>query len=154
MSNIIDLNPLKLDGLLHSAVAATGVDEVALLRGGANAATAATETGPAALRLALVVLEDEEAIGANLELGAQQRLIGGLLAPLGHTALRRLLQVVVDTNGLVSLTGLGGIGDPVGKRLARRYMGSIVHVSLEHQDVGHQQQTKHDEDKCNPRGHF
>lgn len=143
-----------LHGLLYSAIATAGVDKVALLGSSAHAAAAATETGPTALRLALVVLENEQAVGADLELGAQQRLIGGLLAPLRHTTLGHLLQVVVDANGLVSLTGLGSIGGPVGKGLTGRYMGRIIHIALQHEDVGYQQQTEHDEYKCNPRGHF
>lgn len=65
-----------------SAVATTLVDIVALLGRRAHAAAIAAEGRRAALRLALVIFEDEEVVGTNLELRARKRLIRGRSAPL------------------------------------------------------------------------
>ena len=67
------------------AIATAPSDILALLGRRADAATAAAEARPAALRLALVVLEHEEAVGTGLKLGAQQGLIRGRVAPARNT---------------------------------------------------------------------
>ena len=77
----------SLNGVIgQRAVAATLVDVVALLGRRAHAATVAAEGGAAALRLALVVLEDEEAVITGLELGAGEGLIRRRRAPSGGIA--------------------------------------------------------------------
>ncbi len=81
----------RLNSFFHGAVTATGVNVIALLRGSADTAATAAEAGSAAFGFALVIFEDEEVIGTDLEFGTQEGLIGGLFAPFGHTALRHLL---------------------------------------------------------------
>jgi len=76
-----------LDAVIgQRAVAAALVDVVALLGRRADAATVAAEGGAAALRLALIVLEDEEAIITGLELGAGEGLVRRRVAPAGGIA--------------------------------------------------------------------
>ena len=76
-----------LDAVIgQRAVATTLVDVVALLGRRADAATVAAEGGAAALRLALIVLEDEEAIITGLELRAGEGLIRRRGAPAGGVA--------------------------------------------------------------------
>jgi len=55
-----------------------------LLRCCADAAAVAAEGTTAALRLALVVLEEEEGIGTGLELGAHHRFIRSIVLPLAY----------------------------------------------------------------------
>ncbi len=143
-----------LHGLLHGAVTATGVDEIALGGGGAYATATAAEAGTAALRLALVVFEDEEVVGAEFHFGTQQGLIGGLFAPFGHTALGHLLQIVINTNSLITGASIRGIGGPVHEGFARGHMSGVIHIATQHENIGQQEQTEHYKDKCNPRGHF
>jgi len=50
-------------------VAAAGGNKVTLLRRRTNATAAAAEAGRAALGLALIVLEQEEIVGTNLNIG-------------------------------------------------------------------------------------
>ncbi len=118
---------LWLHGFLHGAVTTAGIDVVALSGGSANATTTAAETGTAALGLALVILENEETIGTDLEFGTQQRLIRSLLTPLGHSTFRLFLQIVINTNCLIFIADLGGAVGPVHESLGGRYMGGVVH---------------------------
>ena len=76
-----------LDAVIgQRAVAATLIDVVALLGRGADAATITAEGRAAALGLALVVLEHEEAIVTGLELGAGEGLVRRRVAPAGGIA--------------------------------------------------------------------
>ena len=94
-------------GLGPCAVAATRVDHLALVGRRADAATIAAEARVAALGLALVILEDEEVVLAQLNLGATERLIRRSGAPLavrtrlqGDTVKRAdLLVLVLRTRG-------------------------------------------------------
>jgi len=90
------------------AVAAALVDVVALLGRRADAATVAAEGGAAALRLALIVLEDEEAIITGLELGAGERLIRRRVAPAGGIAGLQA-DSVKSTHDLVGVAGTAAI---------------------------------------------
>lgn len=91
--------------LLHitpnRAIAATLVDELALLGRRADAATVAAEGRTAALGLALVVLEHEEAVRAKLHLGAAQRLVRGSVTPLTHTIACLQLHAVKLAHGYI-----------------------------------------------------
>jgi len=60
---------LQIRGRVTVATAAG--DKITLLRRRANAAATAAERRRAALRLALVVLEHEEVVGTNLNIGTQ-----------------------------------------------------------------------------------
>lgn len=76
-----------LDSVIgERAVATTLVDVVTLLGCRADAATVAAEGGTAAFGLALVVLEDEQAVIARLELGAREGLVRRRVAPAGGVA--------------------------------------------------------------------
>ena len=87
-STVIDcFEEAYLDSVIgERAVATTLVDVVALLGCRADAATIAAEGGAAALGLALVVLEDEQAVIARLELGAREGLVRRRVAPAGRVA--------------------------------------------------------------------
>jgi hypothetical protein len=62
---------MSLDTVVgRRTISASSIEEIALLRRRADASTVATERGPAALGLALVIFEHEEVIGAGLNLGA------------------------------------------------------------------------------------
>ena len=67
--------------LRPSAVSTTGIDVVTLLGRGADASTIAREARVAALGLALVILEEEQAVGTHLNLGALQGLIRSRSTP-------------------------------------------------------------------------
>ena len=82
-------------------VAATAGNEVTLLRRRAYAAAAAAERRRAALGLALIVLEHEEIVGTNLNIGTQQWLIRCRTAPVGQTVRRLLDNVIIRANRLV-----------------------------------------------------
>jgi len=60
---------LQIRGLI--TIAAAAVNKITLLRRRANATATAAERRRAALRLALVVLEHEEVVGTNLNIGTQ-----------------------------------------------------------------------------------
>jgi hypothetical protein len=94
------------------AVAPTLVNEVTLLGRGANAATIAAEGGTAALGLALVVLEHEEAVITRLELGASERLIRGSVAPAGRVA-RLQADAIKSTHHLVRIARATTVGQRV-----------------------------------------
>jgi len=68
----------------HRTITPTSCNQCALLRCRADASTVATEGTTAALRLALVVLEEEEGIGAGLKLGAHHRFIRSIVLPLAY----------------------------------------------------------------------
>ena len=76
-------------GLGPRAITTARVDQLALVRRGANAAAVAAVARVAALRLALVILENEQVVLPQLDLGATERLIRGGAAPL---AIRARLQ--------------------------------------------------------------
>jgi hypothetical protein len=67
--------------LRPSAVSATCIDILTLLGRGADASTVAREARVAALRLALVILKEEEVVGTHLNLRAVQGLIRGCSTP-------------------------------------------------------------------------
>ena len=67
--------------LRPSAVSTTGIDVFTLLGRGADASTIAREARVAALGLALVILEEEQAVGTHLNLGALQGLIRSRSTP-------------------------------------------------------------------------
>ena len=64
------------------AVSTTARNHIALLRRRAHATRATAEARTAALGLALVVLEDEQIVGADLDLRSQQGLIRRRSAPV------------------------------------------------------------------------
>lgn len=68
------------------AITTARVDQLALVRRGANAAAVAAVARVAALRLALVILEHEEVVLPQLDLGTTERLIRGGAAPLAVRA--------------------------------------------------------------------
>jgi hypothetical protein len=57
----------SLEAVFNRPVATTHVNQLTLLRGRADAATITRERGTTALRLALVIFEHEEIVGANLK---------------------------------------------------------------------------------------
>ncbi len=91
-----------LEPILHRPVPAAHVDHLALLGRGANAAAVARIRGAAALRLALVILEHEEGIVANLECRTHQRLIRQRIAILAHAVIRHQLHAVKCTHRLIA----------------------------------------------------
>jgi len=86
------------------SVASTSSDERALLGRSADATTIATERSTAALRLALIVLEKKERIGAGLKLGAIQRLIRSIVLPLADIVARLEANIIKRTDRLIRIT--------------------------------------------------
>ena len=91
----------SLESIFHRAVATTGVEELALVRGRADTASAvARKARTAALGLALVVLEHEQVVRSELEgrVVALQRLIRMVVAPRADTVARRQAHIVKRTD--------------------------------------------------------
>ena len=108
-----------LDRIIRErAVATTLVDVVTLLGRRADAATIAAEGGAAALGLALVVLEDEEAVIARLELGAIEGLIRRCVTPAGGVA-RLQADAVEGTHNLVGVARPAAVRQRVGRKALR-----------------------------------
>ena len=131
------------------AVTTTAVDEIALGRGGADTAATATEGSTTAFRLALIVLEDEEIVGSDLNFGAKEWLIRSLLAPLGHAVAWDLLEAIVGADGLVVTGVAGGVGEVVHEPLGTGGSTVVVGESGDHEDIGNQQKAQHDQDELN-----
>ena len=122
------------------AITTARVDQLALVRRGANAAAVAAVARVAALRLALVILEHEEVVLPQLDLGTTERLIRGGAAPLAVRArlqsnsIKRadLLILVLSTcsaraivgetltRGAAATEGILAISHVANKTLARR----------------------------------
>ena len=96
------------------AVATTLVDVVALLGSCAHAATIAAEGGTAALRLALIVLEDEEVVRIRLELGAIEGLVRRRVAPAGGVASLQA-DAIKGAHGLVRVARTTAVRQRVGR---------------------------------------
>ena len=123
------------------AIATTTRDQLTLLRGGADASGTTGERRTAALRLALVVLEDEERVGARLKGGAHEFLIRGCVAPGRHSILGHNILGVKVANGLVALSiSTRVLQERAGKAFTRgaEGTGSVV----DHQDVRSKQYNK------------
>jgi hypothetical protein len=75
-----------------------------LLGRSADATTITAERTTAALRLALVVLEEKEGIGAGLKLGAIQRLIRSIVLPLADIVARLKANIIKRTDRLIRIT--------------------------------------------------
>jgi hypothetical protein len=86
------------------SVASTSSDERALLGRSADATTITTERSTAALRLALIVLEEKERIGAGLKLGTIQRLIRSIVLPLADIVARLEANIIKRTDRLIRIT--------------------------------------------------
>ena len=114
-------------------VAAAGGNEVTLLRRRTNATAAAAEAGRAALRLALVVLEHEEIVGTDLNIGTQQRLIGRRSTPVRQTICRLLHNIVIGANRLVVIARRRCIVEHVVDKSLRA--NRIVRESVHHQEI-------------------
>jgi hypothetical protein len=125
-----------LETVFHRAVAAPHIDVVALLGRRAHTARVGRIGGITALRLGLVVPEDEEGIGTGLELRAEHRLIRGRVAPRADAVVRRQTDVVESTDGLVGLARVGRILEEI----VREPLGTTTGVTIHHYDVGEQQE--------------
>ena len=71
---------------------------------GADATGATAVAGTAAFRLALVVFEDEESVGAEFNGRAGEGLIGSRAAPVAQTVFWPLNNIIVGTHRLVGIT--------------------------------------------------
>lgn len=123
------------------AIATTTRDQLTLLGRSADATGATAERGTAALRLALVVLEDEKGVGARLKLGAHKLLIGSCVAPRGDSILGHNILGVKVANGLVALSiSTRVLQERAGKAFTSRAQrtGSVV----DHQNIGGKQYNK------------
>ena len=115
------------------AVATARGNKVTLLRRRTDAAATAAERSRAALRLALVVLEQKEIVGTDLNLGTQQRLIRRRSAPVRQTIRRLLHDIVVRANRLVVVTR--------GRRIVQHVINEslrtnrVVRESVDHQEI-------------------
>ncbi len=108
------------------AIAAAARDHLALLGRCTNAAATAAEGRRAALGLALVVLEDKQIVVADLNLGAQQRLIGRRAAPVALTVRGALHNIVVRTDSLVAVALGRTTQHIVGKTLRTRVVSKTT----------------------------
>ena len=125
------------------AIATATRDHLALLGRGTNAATAAAERRRAALGLALVVLEDEKVVLSHFHFGAQQRLIRRRAAPVAQAVRGPLHDIVVRADRLVAVALRSAAQHIISKTLRTRIVGK----STEHQIIGRDQESQHDEDK-------
>ena len=94
---------MPLDTILHGAIATSCVNKVALLGARAHTSHVRRIGGGAAAGLGLIIAEDKEAVGAGLELGAHQRLIGIRIAPGANRVSSANLYVIKGANGLIVL---------------------------------------------------
>jgi hypothetical protein len=137
-------------------VSTTAVDQITLLRSGADTSTTAAESGATALGLALVVLKDEHVIGTRLR--SEKGFVGGSVAPLRQSVFGCLAKTIVRSDGLVvrsCRSSIGG-GKVVYKTLVNhtKFVVGIVGKSGKHQDVCQQEKAEHDQDECDTRIHF
>ena len=80
-------------------VTTTAINQIPLGRRRANAATIAAQRGTTALRLALVVLEDKEIVGArSIDIRAHERLIRECGPPT-------LIRILANTHAIVRSYG-------------------------------------------------
>jgi len=120
------------------AIATTSRNVLALLRCGTDAPTSARKGGSAALRLALIVLEDEKRVRTGLKLRTHQLLIRSRVTPSTDAILRHHILGVEVANGLIPLAhATRRFKHVVAKSLTRRTQstGSVVH----HQNIGCEQ---------------
>ena len=117
------------------SIAATSCDQLTLLRRRAHTTGSAAEGGTAALRLALVVLEDEERVGARLKLRAHQGLVGLCVAPRTHAILRHDILGVKVADGFIALA--------IATRILHEVVGEALRPGtkssrtvVDHQNVG------------------
>ena len=135
---------LQIHGVV--AVATAARDHIALLGRCADAAGTAAERRRAAFRLALVILENEQIVGAEFNFRAEQRLIGRRAAPVAQTIRRALHHIVVSPNRLIAVT-LGRAA----QHIIREAL-AVVGVSTEHQIVGDQEEGQAHKHESNPSG--
>ena len=133
-------------------VAAAGGNEVTLLRCGTDAATSAAEAGRAALRLALVVLEHEEIVGTDLNIGTQQRLIWRRSAPVRQTICRLLHDIIIGANRLVVIARRRRIVEHVIHESLRA--DRVICEAIHHQEIRQQKKCQHHENECNSGRHL
>lgn len=98
-----------LHAVLYRTVSTAHIDEVALLGGGTDATHVGGIGGTAAAGLGLVVTEDKEVVGAGLELGAKQRLIGVRITPSADIVARLDTHIIKGSNWLIRLARIGRI---------------------------------------------
>ena len=118
------------------AIPATAGNQVALAGRGANATGPAAEGGWAAFGLALIVLEQEQIVGTDLDFGAQQWLIGRGIAPVALAIVGALHHIIVGSNGFIVLADRRTAHHVVGKALGR---GVVGHAG-QHQKIGEKQE--------------
>ena len=116
------------------SVATASRDQLTLLRGRADATTTARERRTAALRLALVVLEDKQRVGARLKLRAHQLLIRSGVAPRTNAILGHYILGIEVSNRLVALA----IATRILQERAREALTSRAQAAravIDHQNV-------------------
>ncbi len=97
------LTETNLETVFYSSITTSGIDEIPLVRRRAHATGVAGKGRTTALGLALVVLEHEQIVRAQLEgrVVTTHRLIGVIVAPRAHIIARAQAYLVKGTNGLV-----------------------------------------------------
>jgi len=120
-----------LDPIFHGTIAAALINKITLLGRGADAAHIGRIGGGAAAGLGLVITEDEEAVGARLELGAEQRLIGIRIAPCAHGVLCAHAHIIKGADGLILL--------PCATRILQEIGGESLHRTGTQRGVDHDQ---------------
>ncbi len=102
VNNTVDLD-LEITRRACS-IATTTRNILTLLGCRADATSTTRERRTAALRLALIVLEDEQGVRTGLKLGTHQLLIGRSVAPGRNAILRHHILRVKVANGLIPLS--------------------------------------------------
>jgi len=89
--------------ILYRTIATAHVNEVALLGRCADTTAVRRVRGRATSRLGLVIAEDEQVIRTQLNLGAEQRLIGCRVTPCADVIAGRQLHVIKGTHRLIGV---------------------------------------------------
>jgi len=105
----IFMQGLFLNTILHCAITPTHINKGTLLGARADAAHIRRIGGCAATGLGLIIAEDKEAVGAGLELGAHQRLIGIRIAPRADIITSADFYFIKGANRLIIIAGTSRI---------------------------------------------
>jgi len=98
-----------LYAIFYRTVSTAHIDEVTLLWRGTDATHVGGIRGRAATGLGLIIAKDEQAVGARLELGAEERLVGSRIAPTADIIICLDTHVVKGANWFKALSRIGRI---------------------------------------------
>jgi len=137
---------IHLKPILYRTVSTTAVDEVPLIRSRANAATIAAQCCTTALRLAFIVLEEKQIVGADFHWRAAQRNIRGSSTPTtgSRREIRSNVHTIVRSNRRSRKSRTWGLlRNQIIHEPLTNGLGPVRH-SKEHADICQKQDRQHD----------